>query len=225
MGIKPVGKAWGRSHVDKKSFIIWSLSLAELSSDLAGRSHSEASVVFQGLSLLRAGPGFPAMRAASQRWGPPCCQPDGAEGVSLSCTSGCIPDTSLPRDDGWLACCFCHLVSLMACLGTLWLCVWRACPQFFFFSPLRTSSTSLPLALSNPLFPKLLLSHLGGGTHSSFPTSPQLKAMRKPVTVARVSLLPPPPVYHDQGRRACRILSAAFGAAGGRLSISASSSA
>lgn len=135
MGIKPVGKAWGRSHVDKKSFIIWSLSLAELSSDLAGRSHSEASVVFQGLSLLRAGPGFPAMRAASQRQGPPCCQPDGAEGVSLSCTSGCIPDTSLPRDDGWLACCFCHLVSLMACLGSLWLCVWRACPQFFFFSP------------------------------------------------------------------------------------------
>lgn len=121
--------------------------------------------------------------------------------------------------------------AVSATLSPEWL-VWGLCgsacgepvPSSFFF-PLRTSSTSLPLALSNPLFPKLLLSHLGGGTHSSFPTSPQLKAMRKPVTVARVSLLPPPPVYHDQGRRACRILSAAFGAAGGRLSISASSSA
>lgn len=43
-----------------------------------------------------------------------------------------FPNTFLSHDEQLLACRFCHLVVSMACLGSQWRCMWRACPVLFF---------------------------------------------------------------------------------------------
>lgn len=77
--------------MDKKCFIIWSLSLVEWSSDPAEWSIPQRGLIaFQGLDLCWMGSGLPMMHAAPQGQGPPSCQSDGAGGMLPSCTSACI---------------------------------------------------------------------------------------------------------------------------------------
>lgn len=98
-----------------------------------------------------------------------------------------FPDTSLSHDDRSLACYFCHLVVSMACLGSRWLCLWRARPilvfsgqaQLHFLCPYQAS----------PVFPKLLLSHLGN-------TVPA-ENNEKNNWPGEMSISPLSPVYHD----------------------------
>lgn len=146
------GEPGGKALPGKKCFIIWSLDLMEFSSDLAERSHSEA--------LTRPTAWTCSKWAPDSQW---CMQPLGVRGHraanqprQVECRTAAawlrFPTPPYPRMAAGQ-----HAVS--ATLSHL--CVWRACPQCFF---LRTSSASLPLALSSPLFPKLLISHLGGWT-------------------------------------------------------------
>lgn len=84
------GKPRGKNLMDKKGFIIWSLSLTELCSDLASFSHSDASLCIPKPELILNGSGFPVLQAAPQGQGPPCCQSAEAGGTLHSCTPGCI---------------------------------------------------------------------------------------------------------------------------------------
>ena len=158
----------------------------DLSSDLAEWSHSEASTCSKALTCSKWAP--------DSQW---CTQPlrvrgrhaAGQAGQVECCTAAplvAFPNTSLSHNDWSLACYFCHLVISMACLGSQWLYMRSACPQPFF---LRTNWTSLPLALSNPLFPKLLATW-GVELDFSLPTSSRLKVMRKTVDHGEMSILP-----------------------------------
>ena len=118
-----------------------------------------------------------------------------------------FPNTSLSHDNRSLACSFRHLVISMACLGSQWLWVWSACPQPFF---LRTSLTSLPLALSDSLFPKLLLSYWEVELNFSLLTSSQLRVTRKAVDCHEVSIhlfysLPSTMTYRDKPGKFCQL--------------------
>lgn len=136
--------------MDEKCFIIWSLNLTEFSSDLAAWSRSEG--------LTRSTAWTRSEWTPDSQW---CMQPLRVRGHhaanqtrQVECRTAALwlhfPTPPCPT----------MLARWHAVPATLsYLCVWRACPQCCF---LRTSSTSLPPALSNPLFPKLLIKPLGG---------------------------------------------------------------
>lgn len=117
-----------------------------------------------------------------------------------------FPNTSLSHDNQSLACYFRHLVISMACLGSQWLWVWRACPQPFF---LRTSSTSLPLALSDSLFPKLLLSYSGNWTQflppDILPAESNKKSSWSRWGVHLFHSLPSTMTYRDKPGKFCQL--------------------
>ena len=118
-----------------------------------------------------------------------------------------------------------HAIS--ATLSSQWLVwglggwVWRACPQPF---SLRTSSTSLPLALSDSLFPKLLLSYLGSWTQflppDILPAESNKKSSWSQWGVHLFHSLPSTMPYRDKPGKFCQLH---FILLSGHLAISASS--
>lgn len=98
-----------------------------------------------------------------------------------------FPNTFLSHDDQLLACYFCHLVVSMACLGSQWLCMWRACPVLFFSGQAQLHFLWPYQALC---FQNCYSATWGVELESSFPTSSQPKIMRKTIDQVKRSISP-----------------------------------
>lgn len=153
------GKPWGKALLDKKSFIPWSLNLRGLNSDLVHWSPSKALTCSKAWICSEWDPDSQwCVRPIRVRGHPAANQARQVE-CGAAAPLVAVPSTSPSHTDCSLVCLFlppCH-----TCPGTdsKAVCVERLSSALFFFFFLfffvfRTSSTALPLALSNPLCPK-----------------------------------------------------------------------